>query len=94
MTQLSTSPARRVATVADVAMLWTVIASIAVFDLPREYSAVGVAALILLPAATILFSTGRLIAADPIVIIGTVWILAVTAPILLPGLYKDRSGSR
>lgn len=72
-------------------LAWTSLASIpAMFALSREGSAVALAALVILPVAICWYKERRLLIADPIVVLGAGWILAVSLPVLFPNLYKDR----
>ncbi|MBL9171613.1 MAG: hypothetical protein JNN07_28035 [Verrucomicrobiales bacterium] len=73
-----------------IALFWTFLAALpAGFELSREVSAVCLAILVLLPLLSIWLTTSRLVADDPIVLIGIVWILGVSLPVLVPTLYKD-----
>jgi hypothetical protein len=55
----------------------------AAFDLSREQAAIGLGALTVLPAVIISMRTGRLLIADPIIVVGAMWFMAVTLPVLV-----------
>ena len=55
----------------------------AVFDLSREQAAIGLGALTVLPAMIISMRTGRLMIAEPIIVLGAMWFMAVTLPVLV-----------
>jgi hypothetical protein len=65
----------------------------AAFDLSREAAALGLGALTLLPVIIISLRTGRLLIADPLVVVGIMWFLAVTLPVLVQlvdaSIYRD-----
>jgi len=83
-----TSSQRRIA---KVSLLWVLMLSVpALFEVSRMMSAVGVGLLVVAPTLASWKETRRLLVADPIVVMGFPWILAVTLPVLVPSLYKDR----
>ncbi|MEO1564404.1 MAG: hypothetical protein AAFR98_13290 [Pseudomonadota bacterium] len=61
----------------------------AILDLPREWAAIGLLALVAAPIITIWISTRRLIVSDPVIVIGVAWFFAASLPSLAPGLYVD-----
>jgi hypothetical protein len=82
--------ARGVVTVDHWALKLTLLAAApAVFDLSRELAGVGVAALVLLPMIAISVARRQLLVVDPIIVLGLMWISAVSLPVLLPGLYEN-----
>lgn len=91
MTYVAYRTARGRMSIEMLIFLWTAIASVpAVFDISREACAIGLAAVIFVPLVLTWIRTRRLLVADPIIVLGAMWILAVTIPVLLPDLYKDR----
>jgi hypothetical protein len=83
--------ASRQTRIEELVLLWTVFATIpAGFDVSREVSAVAIAGLVVVPAVIIWLAKRRLLVAEPVIVLGIAWIAAVTLPVLLPGLYKDR----
>jgi hypothetical protein len=65
------------------------VAAPAVFDVGPEVAAFGLIALVLAPMVNIWLRTKQFIIADPLVIVGMVWIIAAALPVLLPSLYSD-----
>lgn len=83
---------RRGHDVAKLGLVTTLLAAApAVLDVSREASAIGIGALVILPALLHLLVKRRLLVADPIIVLGGVWMLAVTLPVLAPEFYKDRA---
>lgn len=75
----------------QLALIWTaLIAAPSILDLSRDDCAAGIAALTMVPLLLIWLRQRRLLIGDPIVVLGFVWMLAVTFPTFLPDLYKDR----
>ncbi|WP_127076253.1 hypothetical protein [Rhodomicrobium lacus] len=77
--------------ISKLALGWSaLIGVLSIAELPREWCAAGVAALTLGPLVAIWTARRQLLVNDPIVVLGAAWILAVTLPVALPHLYKDR----
>ncbi|MGO9897021.1 MAG: hypothetical protein ACLPX8_22725 [Bryobacteraceae bacterium] len=75
---------------AKLALMATLVAAVpTAFDVDRETAAVGLTALVLAPMLIVWMRTKRLIVADPLLIIGMLWILAAALPVLMPLLYTD-----
>lgn len=60
---------------------------IASFDLSPNFIAVALASVVLLPACVTWLSRRTLLVADPIILLGLVWVVGVSIPILFPDLY-------
>lgn len=58
-----------------------------VFELPRVVAAVGVICVVLLPVLATGLATRRFSIAEPITIVGAMWVLAASLPALFPDLY-------
>jgi hypothetical protein len=79
------------ASFAELTLVWTLFAAMpAAFDLSLEASAIGIALIVLGPIAFFWVRARRALVAEPTMVLGLVWLLAVTVPLLLPDLYKDR----
>ena len=84
-------PRRRGMNLNQLALVWTCLAAApSVLDLSRMACATGIAALTLFPLILVWIKERRLLIAEPIVVLGAVWMLAVSFPTFFPDLYKDR----
>lgn len=74
---------------------WTaLIGAPGVLDLSREVAGVGLIALVTVPVLVIWIAQRKLILADPIIVIGMMYILAAGLPAVAPELYTDTIWSR
>ncbi len=62
----------------------------AIFEVPKWVSATGILLLAAMPVMFAWHRYRRLLVADPIIVLGAVWVIAVTLPVYFPSLYKDR----
>jgi len=74
----------------QLSLVWTAFTAMpGILELSREAAGAGLVALIALPVLALWISRRTLIIADPIVVVGMMWILAASLPALAPELYKD-----
>jgi hypothetical protein len=71
-------------------LVWSVLAgSPSIYDLSREAAGIGLIALVALPVLAVWISRRTLFVADPIIVIGLMWVLAAALPAVAPDLYND-----
>ncbi len=70
--------------------VWSALAAApSIFDLSREAAGIGLLALVAAPVLAQWFARRTLLVADPIIVIGLMWVLASALPAVAPSIYKD-----